>query len=422
MLGRVKTKTDPNKDIIDTLAGPNPGLVDKAEYTLANGYPVITTQPGYGIGAIGYPTNCMTYNPLCCVGEDDNGDPIYKGVLRVNCVCADDIEGAGEGEFVKKNVTSDSVSHNLMLWANAEEAEHPGYYKAYQSSSYPLTYNPGTGWLCSRCQYSCCSCVASLTSSGVTLADNAVTLCGADLTLCKDGCVIGQFCSNGFNGKTNGDHIGRICAYSSNVSSWCNVPFISQGLTCLCYCGLTYNPSARTLRSDCFCAACMMSSVCCVVTPEMYWDGRCGKTYMMMAFNNGDTCSCICMSGDTANICAEDTCVCNLYVTSDAYMCNELVINCGTCFGYDWCMWYGICQQTACMYCDGTLYLGAICKNYCSCNENVDEAAGTCNWNGNRYVPAACEIRCYLYARCAVTAYSSGSTLFIRTQNCANWV
>lgn len=134
---------------LQTLAGPVNGIVDKVNYTIANDYPLTMTQGGLGMGFVGYACdNPVYYNPFCCVGTDpDTGDPILKGVLRVDCLCAQAVSGGDCAKYVEYNAATSNVSMSIPLWSNTA-----GAYRAMSvSNTCPLTFNPSTGWLCTSC-------------------------------------------------------------------------------------------------------------------------------------------------------------------------------------------------------------------------------------------------------------------------------
>ena len=134
---------------LQTLAGPVNGVVDKVNYTLAGDYPLTMTQGGLGMGFVGYAcTNPVYYNPFCCVGTDPvTGDDIIKGVLRVDCLCAQAVSGGDCAKYVEYNAATSNVSMSIPLWSNTA-----GAYRAMAvSNTCPLTFNPTTGWLCTTC-------------------------------------------------------------------------------------------------------------------------------------------------------------------------------------------------------------------------------------------------------------------------------
>ena len=136
---------------LQTLAGPVNGIVDKVNYTISNDYPLTMTQGGLGMGFVGYACdNPVYYNPFCCVGTDpDTGDDIIKGVLRVDCVCAQAVSGGDCAKYVEYNAATSNVSMSIPLWSNVS-----GAYRAMAvSNTCPLTFNPTTGWLCTSCIY-----------------------------------------------------------------------------------------------------------------------------------------------------------------------------------------------------------------------------------------------------------------------------
>ena len=136
---------------LQTLAGPVNGVVDKVNYTLAGDYPLTMTQGGLGMGFVGYAcTNPVYYNPFCCVGTDpDTGDDIIKGVLKVDCLCAQAVSGGDCAKYVEYNAATSNVSMSIPLWSTTS-----GAYRAMAvSNTCPLTFNPTTGWLCTSCIY-----------------------------------------------------------------------------------------------------------------------------------------------------------------------------------------------------------------------------------------------------------------------------
>ena len=145
MLGKVNAAGT----ALQTLAGPVNGVVDKVNYTLAGDYPLTMTQGGLGMGFVGYACdNPVYYNPFCCVGTDpDTGDDIIKGVLKVDCLCAQAVSGGDCAKYVEYNAATSNVSMSIPLWSNVS-----GAYRAMAvSNTCPLTFNPTTGWLCTSC-------------------------------------------------------------------------------------------------------------------------------------------------------------------------------------------------------------------------------------------------------------------------------
>lgn len=117
-------------------------------------YPVLMTNAPNGVhqnceytlGASN--TTPLLYVPRCHICDDENGDPIYKGVLKVDIVCSECTVGAENSEAVKQGTESDNVYYNISYWGNAETAE--GYHTLNKSTAYNLTINPATGDVCSK--------------------------------------------------------------------------------------------------------------------------------------------------------------------------------------------------------------------------------------------------------------------------------
>ena len=184
--------------IPETTAGLTPGTVDKIAYDCSINYGVVIENGGCGCGYVG--VSCcrpITYNPAYCVGtettynavtpvgtedpsaegwweldgtdyilsEDTVVDPnktyysavtsdILKGVLTVDCVCAESVTGGDCAKYLKYNTTSNNnVSYNIPLWSNTDTAN--GHREQFVSNTYPLTFNPITGNLDSKCLSSC---------------------------------------------------------------------------------------------------------------------------------------------------------------------------------------------------------------------------------------------------------------------------
>ena len=117
-------------------------------------YPVLLTNAPSGIEqnseyTLGTSnTRPISYNPHCHICDDEEGEPVYKGVLKVDIVCSECTVGAENAERLRQGEESDNVYYNISYWGNAETAE--GYHTLNKSTAYNLTINPATGDVCSK--------------------------------------------------------------------------------------------------------------------------------------------------------------------------------------------------------------------------------------------------------------------------------
>lgn len=152
MLGVVYEKD--NQKFVAQVAGPRTGMIEMSEYNCNVDYPVLMTNAPSGVTQ-----NCeytlgsscispITYNPQCYVCDDEDGNPVYKGVLKVPIVCSECTVGAENANLLRQGEESDNVYYNISYWGNAETAE--GYHTLNKSSAYNLTFNPATGNACAK--------------------------------------------------------------------------------------------------------------------------------------------------------------------------------------------------------------------------------------------------------------------------------
>lgn len=120
-----------NVDYPVLLTNAPSGIEQNSEYTLGTS----NTRP-------------ISYNPHCHICDDEEGEPVYKGVLKVDIVCSECTVGAENSERLRQGEESDNVYYNISYWGNAETAE--GYHTLNKSTAYNLTINPATGDVCSK--------------------------------------------------------------------------------------------------------------------------------------------------------------------------------------------------------------------------------------------------------------------------------
>lgn len=152
MLG-VIYECDGNKQIAQ-VAGPRTGLIEMSEYEndveyrvlLSNAPSGIDQNSEYTLGTSN--TRPISYNPHCCVCDDEDGNPVYKGVLKVDILCSECTVGADKAEVIRQNEVEDNLYFNIPFWGNAESAQ--GYHDLNKSSAYNLTFNPATGNTCAK--------------------------------------------------------------------------------------------------------------------------------------------------------------------------------------------------------------------------------------------------------------------------------
>lgn len=222
MFGRIEREN--NNLIAATIAGPNPGIVDRVGYECEIDYRVVLTNGPAGVGTVGvYDCNNIIYNPACCIGTDeDTGEDIKIGVLKVDCVCACGVAGGEYAEYIRKNNTHDNTTFAIPFYANspADATEHCDYYSLMASDSYPLTYNPYGGQLTAVCmQAQACMMIGS---ANCHLNIQYGCICSAD-------CLRIQACGIGLSYHDSAIYIGNdecVCIYGQRI--------INCAETCIC--------------------------------------------------------------------------------------------------------------------------------------------------------------------------------------------
>lgn len=434
MVGTIEKQ---NSNLIPvTLAGPAEGIISKVAYCCDIDYEIVVTNGGIGTGFVGVSTCCpITYNPWCCVGTDpDTGEEIHKGVLKVDCLIAEDMQGAECACYIWKEQSNSNVSLSIPLWNTDQIGD--GYFGLQESGGYPLTYNPISGYLnacrvCTNYVQVNGGCILQQNATATTVVTPSVTcILGND---CKYDYVFESHTDSpitiGFNETNNESYVSadvfcgeklytddiltdRVCSKSED---WHYID-LSGGLT-------TFSCPVRVMEeiyADTICGACL----------TLYGD-TCVELYQ----NNGDTCACLKICSGCFLMCGcSDMCFATngAIRTNTDLICAEstvieaccLCVECGIHTGYD-----------IIGYCDGDLTGSTSWYIYCDgsgCFTNADSwrlpsdvtKCDNSTWGtyaNCRTIPNAHEIRCYLYNRCAATAYSSGTTLFIRTQGNAGW-
>lgn len=425
MFGAVKEVNSTLQPV--TLAGPNPGIVDKVDYTLSADYPLIMTQGGTGVGAIGYGSgNAITYNPFCLIGTDpDTGDEIRKGVLKVDCVCAEQVAGGDCAKYLEYNTANDNTTYNIPLWSNTNTAN--GYREQYVAGGYPLTYNPITGNLSStsvNARYvNATSCVtigdSCYTANGIRIAtessfvigdaSNQMSFNSSDGTLCAVSlevetlksediytCKIRDMCGNLLMCLPNCDDLVNFVACTRFDKG---ARFYESAIYTECGIETRYDINGYTPDGDStWCIWCDGSAVFCACVESPYMCSNCfeGPHY-------GSHCGSIQLPNNTWSLVGDD-----VYI-GDRNVAGMLGIkgangNTGIAFflcGNDNCcatLWYNGSGLTL----SGTNF--------------YNSPAYTATWCNNHVLPDRHNVYCYLYNKCVVTAYSSGNTLYIRTQ------
>lgn len=152
-----------NQKKLAQISGAREGMIAMNEYECNIDYPVLLTNaPSFTHGCeytLGTSNDQkIVYNPACYVCDDEDGNPVYKGVLKVPIVCSECTVGAENANLLKQGTESDNVYYNISYWGNAETAE--GYHTLNKSTAYNLTINPATGDVCSKCFTATCDVTA----------------------------------------------------------------------------------------------------------------------------------------------------------------------------------------------------------------------------------------------------------------------
>ena len=225
------------------MAGPRTGLIEMSQYEcdieykllLTNAPSGITQNSEYTLGTSN--TRPISYNPHCHICDDEEGEPVYKGVLKVDIVCSECTVGAENAERLRQGEESDNVYYNISYWGNAETAE--GYHTLNKSNAYNLTINPATGDVCSKSF----TAVSNVTSCEYCFPNEAYLWANTKGGFSFDdsnGATIAQFTCNGIElYEGNALITRRIVNTDGDYNLVINAGSMSE--LSLCGCSLTFN-------------------------------------------------------------------------------------------------------------------------------------------------------------------------------------
>lgn len=392
----------------ETTAGLTPGTVEKIDYCCNLNYGVVIENGGCGCGYVGvsggrpitynpaFPSGTeYTYNAVTPVGtedpasegwyeedgsggyqltEDTSVDPnktyytrtsttVLKGVLTVDCVCAESVTGGDCAKYLEYNCTgNNNVAYNIPLWGNADTAN--GHREQYVSNTYPLTFNPVSGELHTK----------TLTVCNTELADNRITSSGNfNIRRCDGTASIGVTCDT-----------ASMCGKCTQLSiDNCNIMAIS--ITDDCRSRTLQSPTCRLYVADteCFvsCSEQLANSIClnvcdcCCQREGIVCIGSLGTnicnsdndSYAEINASSSSVQNCVqrTLNGDPHNI------EFNLYA-QNIYSC--VYDNCNkylTVFNVD---------------CDGVNYY------HCDCTDNIERCNKICNTDGLMYTSTGSDV------------------------------
>lgn len=346
MFGKIEKCIDPitGQEVKQavTLSGPAEGVVSKVGYDCSLDYPMVLTNGGTGTGYVGLSTcRPIYYNPYCCVGDDDQGNPIYQGVLTVDCIKAGNIEGADCADLVYQNKLDSNLNYSVSLWTNASLVDNK-YGEIGISDAYPLYYNPVTGTATTKC-YKADSTL--IEETGITFCCNSFSISGGSASLVATPTSIIN--------SAQGVNVTLCCNSLSvttprvtmNINDDYNNPDITASTVCY-YLDSCIHSYYGTLWLTCMC---MFFN--CAYTKSGEIGFNCGSYHPFVCVNNRGVCLQTYTSGRMA-----------LY-------CQCLYLEAGSatyCFSTDLCMQYNgpTCSYMWCSY-NGMFY---------------KRAPGTSNW------------------------------------------
>ena len=394
--------------IPETTAGLTPGTVEKIDYCCNLNYGVVIENGGCGCGYVGvsggrpitynpaFPSGTeYTYDAVTPVGTEDpasegwyeedgsggyqltedttvdpnktyytrTSTPVVKGVLTVDCVCAESVTGGDCAKYLEYNCTSNNnVTYNIPLWGNADTAN--GHREQYVSNTYPLTFNPVSGELHTK----------TLTVCNTELADTGITSSGSF-------CISEDNGTASINVECNKTSICGEC--TSIIVNDCNAWVLSNTGTC---CSATFqSPTCQCHR---------VNTACCI-SCNIQQDN-------LICLNVFDCCRQI-----KGNVCITPTYT-DIYNNNDA-CCADLSLNtsavtvcvCCTCNGDNYNVEYNIYPQyidsCVCDDCDKyltvfTVDCAGVMYCHCECTDNIERCNKICNTDGLMYTSTGSDV------------------------------
>lgn len=394
--------------IPETTAGLTPGTVEKIDYCCNLNYGVVIENGGCGCGYVGVSGGRpITYNPAFPSGteytytavtpvgtenpasegwyemdgsggyrltEDTTVDPnktyytqtsttVLKGVLTVDCVCAESVTGGDCAKYLEYNCTgNNNVAYNIPLWGNADTAN--GHREQYVSNTYPLTFNPVSGELHTK----------TLTVCNTELADTGITSSGDfSIRRCDGTASVNVACNNAsMCGECSCVIVNDCNAWVlSNTGTCCSATFLSP--TCQCHrvnTACCVSCSTQQEHSICFkaCDCCRQIEGNACITP----------TFTDIYNENDACCADLSLSPSSVTVCV--CCTCNGDNYNVEYNMYPQYIDSCVC---DDCGKYLTVFSVAC---DGVVYC------HCDCTDNIERCNKICNTDGLMYTSTGSDV------------------------------
>ena len=394
--------------IPETTAGLTPGTVEKIDYCCNLDYGVVIENGGCGCGYVGvsggrpitynpaFPSGTeYTYDAVTPVGtenpasegwyeEDGSGGyqltedttvdpnktyyiqtstPVIKGVLTVDCVCAESVTGGDCAKYLEYNCTNNNnVAYNIPLWGNADTAN--GHREQYVSNTYPLTFNPVSGELHTK----------TLTVCTTELADNRIVSSGG-FSICKNNgtASINVSCDvASLYGECSQLIVDNCCFLVNSATGTCSSTTF-QSPTCHYHKAETECCVSCSTQQENFirlnvCDCCSQREGYLCIDPlitDIYnsCNGACANLYLGASEVSARICRTL--NGDPH--CIE-------------YNINPMFID--ECV-YDDCNKYCTVFSVAC---DGVVYC------HCDCTENIERCNKICNTDGLMYTSTGSDV------------------------------